>query len=94
MRTARIVEEGEGYYHIMSRVVDRQRLFDADENERFRKTMRAVAGFSGVDILTYAAMTTHFHLLLHIPAPQVIADEEFGRRLKFLYDGTMVDTLL
>ena len=28
MRTARIVEEGAAYYHIMSRVVDRRMVFD------------------------------------------------------------------
>ncbi len=47
MRTARIVEDGAAYYHVMSRVVDRRRVFDEGEKELFRKTMRAVAGCIG-----------------------------------------------
>jgi hypothetical protein len=33
MRTSRIVEEGAAYYHIMSRVVDRRRVFDDGEKD-------------------------------------------------------------
>ncbi len=47
MRTARIVEDGAAYYHMMSRVVDRRRVFDDREKELFRKTMRAVEVDSG-----------------------------------------------
>ena len=54
MRRARIVEEGAAYYHLISRVVDRQMVFNPDEKERFRKLMRAVEGVSGVEILTSA----------------------------------------
>ena len=42
MRTPRIKEDGAGYYHVISRVVDRRMVFDRDEKERFRTTMRAV----------------------------------------------------
>ena len=46
MRTARIVEEGAAYYHVMSRVVDRRRVFSSNwEREGFRKIMRAVEAF-------------------------------------------------
>ena len=51
MRTARIVEDGAAYYHVISRVVDRRMVFIPDEKERFRKLMRAVEEFSGVQIL-------------------------------------------
>ena len=57
MRTARIVEFGAAYYHIMSRVVDRRMVFDEGEKERFRKTMRAVAEFAGIRIMTYACLS-------------------------------------
>jgi hypothetical protein len=36
----------------MSRVVDRRIVFDDGEKERFRKTLRVVAGFAGVRVLT------------------------------------------
>jgi REP element-mobilizing transposase RayT len=94
MRTVRILEEGAAYYHIVSRVVDRQMVFTPDEKERFRKLMRAVEGFSGVQILTYALMTNHWHILVYVPDRQEVGDEEFIRRLKYLYDGGMVDNLM
>ena len=60
MRRARIVEAGAAYYHIMSRVVDRRFVFDDGERERIRKTMRAVEGFSGVEVRTYTILSNHF----------------------------------
>ncbi len=58
MRRARIVEEGAAYYHVISRVVDRRFVFHDDlERERFRKTLRAVEGFSGVQFLTFAILS-------------------------------------
>jgi hypothetical protein len=49
MRTARIVEEGAGYYHVISRVVGRAFVFHDDtERGRFRKILRAVEWYSGV----------------------------------------------
>jgi REP element-mobilizing transposase RayT len=93
MRTARIVEDGAAYYHMMSRVVDRRRVFDDGEKELFRKTMRAVEGFSGAQILTWTALENHFHILLYIPERQPVADGELIRRLLFLYDKTLVGKL-
>jgi REP element-mobilizing transposase RayT len=95
MRTARIVEGGAAYYHVISRVVGRQYAFDGDlERERVRKTLRAVAGFSGVRVVTYACLSNHFHVLVYVPERQGVADEEFGRRLRCLYDRTLVENLL
>jgi len=90
MRTSRIVEEGAGYYHIVSRVVDRRRVFDDHEKERFRDLMRAVSEFSDVKILTWCCMENHIHLLMHVPECQEVGDAEFLRRLACLYDGVIV----
>ena len=54
MRRPRIKAEGAGYYHCMSRVIERRHIFNAQEKERFRILMRKLAGFGGLDILTYA----------------------------------------
>ena len=93
MRGPRIKEEGEAYYHMISRVVDRRMLFDTNEKERFRRVMRQVEGFCGVDILTYAILDNHFHLLIHVPQRRDVPDNEFLERLACLYDSTMVKTL-
>ncbi len=41
MRVARILGEGEAFYHILSRIVDRRLILDDAEKERFRSLMRA-----------------------------------------------------
>ena len=54
MRKPRIVEVTAAYYHVISRVVGRERLFGtAEERERFTKTMRQVEGFCGVQVLAF-----------------------------------------
>ena len=95
MRTARIVEEGAAYYHVMTRVVDRRLVFtEAWLLEAVRRIMRAVEGFSGVRILSYCIMGNHLHVLLHIPERQYVADDEFIRRLGLLYSNrTFVETV-
>jgi len=93
MRTARIVESGAAYYHIMSRVVDRRMVFDDGEKERFRKTLRAVAEFAGIRIMTYACLSNHWHILIYVPERQEVSDDELARRLTFLYDKTMVENM-
>jgi putative transposase len=93
MRGPRIKEEGEAYYHMISRVVDRRMLFDTNEKERFRKVLRRVEAFCGVDILTYAILDNHFHLLIHVPARRDVSDPEFLERLACLYDSTLVENL-
>lgn len=93
MRTARVVEEGAAYYHIMSRVVDRRMVFDDGEKERFRKTLRAVAEFAGVRIMTWTCMTNHWHVLIYVPEREEVSDDELVRRLSFLYDKTMVENV-
>ena len=90
MRTTRIKESTAAYYHIMSRVIDRQYLLDTGEKERFRKLMRAAEAFSGVQILTYTILDNHFHLLLHVPEREPVSDRELVRRLGCLYDGQFV----
>ena len=57
MRVARLKESGKrACYHVMSRVVDRQMVLGSEEKEKFRKLMRAVEAFSGVQVLTYAIL--------------------------------------
>ena len=56
MRVPRIKEEGEGFYHLLSRIVDRRRVLDEKEKERFRQLMHRAAVFSGIDVLTYSIL--------------------------------------
>jgi hypothetical protein len=51
-------------YHVMSRTAGGDMLFDSVSKEAFRKIMRRLESFSGLEILTYAILDNHFHLLL------------------------------
>lgn len=93
MRLSRIKEDGPGYYHVISRVVDRRRIMHRDEKERFRTMLRAMEAFSGCQVLTYSILSNHFHVLLYVPERQEIADKEFVRRLGYLYDRQVVKSV-
>ena len=92
MRRARIKEECSACYHVMSRVVDRRMILNHGEKEKLRELMRRMEGFSGLRILTWTILSNHFHILLQVPERQYVTDDEFIRRLGFLYDKAVVKT--
>src|SRR6056297_2113949 len=68
-------------YHALSRVAGGEMLFGEVEKEAFRKMMRRLERFSGVEVLTYAVMGNHFHLLLRVPErAQILGRFEKGTR--------------
>jgi len=86
MRKARIkAENGIGCYHVTSRIVDRSFKMDEGEREIFRHILRKAAAFSGVNVLTYAILSNHFHVLLDVPVQPVLDDTELLRRVAALY---------
>jgi len=93
MRVARILGEGEAFYHILSRIVDRRLILDDTEKERFRRIMRAVEAFSGCQVLTWACLSNHWHICLRVPEPEPVTDSELIRRLHYLYDNTAVEQI-
>jgi putative transposase len=94
MRTARLLGTGRSFYHVMSRVVDRRKVFEAKDKEIFRKILRNQEAFSGVRIVTYCLMSNHFHLLLEVPdreTLQPLDEEGLLAVLPLLYEGHVVD---
>ena len=88
MRQARIkvpTDEGPGVYHAMTRTVNGERLFDDFAKEVLRKQLRQVTDYTGVEVITYAILTNHFHLLLRVPQQIELADAELLRRYRMLY---------
>jgi len=80
------LDEGFGYYHLMSRTVNGEAWFGDLEKEVLRKMIWQVAGFSGVRVLTYAVMKNHFHVLVEVPpGDREVSDGELVRRFKVLY---------
>ncbi|MCB1086627.1 MAG: transposase [Verrucomicrobiae bacterium] len=92
MRQARLLQEhGDAFYHCMSRVVDKRFIFKDKEKNYFRKWMRKLEIFCGVEVVTYCLMSNHFHLLVRVPEPDRIPkltiDSLLGL-LGILYDDT------
>src|SRR5262245_30273885 len=56
-----------GYYHCLSRVVDRRFIFQEPEKEHFVKLMREYEAFCEVQVLTHSVMDNHFHIELEVP---------------------------
>ena len=76
------------FFHVVSRVVGRERVFGSVEKEVFVRMMRQQALFSGVEVLSYCVMSNHFHLLLHVPKrpdEKALGEEEILRRMKSYY---------
>ena len=42
-------------------------VFEPKDKEVFRKIMRNLEAFTGVQVVTYCLMTNHFHILLDVP---------------------------
>ena len=87
MRSSRIKADGAGYYHCMSRIIERRMILEDNEKERLLTLMRALAAFGGLEILSYTFLSNHFHILTHVPERQDISDTELIRRLHFIYTG-------
>lgn len=88
MRSARIKvpsSERDSVYHVMTRTVNGAFLLDDLAKETLRRQLRQLADYCGVQVLTYALMSNHFHILLRVPKAGDVSDEEILRRYSVLY---------
>ena len=51
----------------VSRLMDRQVIFGAEDKEHLRRLLRMYDRFSGCRILSYCLMSNHIHVLLEVP---------------------------
>lgn len=98
MRRAREIlvrRDREQVFHVMSRVVDRRKVMGEEEKGQFLRILRSQELFSGCEILTYAIMGNHFHLLVKVPRKgERISDESILGRLVYLYGRDKSDEIL
>ena len=88
MRQARIKippEESPAVYHCVTHTVNGEHLFDDVAKEVLRKQLWQIADFCGVELVTYAILSNHFHVLVRIPQRALVADAELLRRYSVLY---------
>jgi putative transposase len=73
-------------HHVVSRVCGRAFLLSDLEKETFRGLLGRVAAFCGVEVITYALMDNHFHLLVEVPGkvPE-LSDDGLLARARLLY---------
>lgn len=78
----------ESYYHVISRMTDRQRSMGEVEKRHFYDLMRRLEEFSGVQVVTYCLMENHFHLLVRVPQRDVqapLTEAELRKLLPLIY---------
>lgn len=74
------------FFHVISRVVDKKFIFNAQECAVFHKMMRQFESFSGVKIHAFCIMSNHFHLLIQVPiCPPNISEEDIRNRMSHIY---------
>ncbi|MCC5839627.1 MAG: transposase [Opitutales bacterium] len=79
-------EKVESCYHVVSRINWRAFVLGETEKEAFRDLLRRVAGFCGVDVLTFAILDNHFHLLVRVPGTVgELSDGELLERAALIY---------
>ena len=99
-----VFEDRASCYHVMSRVAGGDLLFGDVEKEAFRKLMRRMERFSGVEILTYVMMGNHFHLLVRVPERakglakfstgcREVREQRLMSHLKLLYSKAYLEQL-
>jgi REP element-mobilizing transposase RayT len=85
-RQRRFLSYGESaLYHCVSRTTGGDFLFGAAEKDIMQRHLHQVAEFSGVEIVTYAVMSNHFHLLVRVPSQRDVTDGELLRRYRVLH---------
>jgi hypothetical protein len=55
------------FFHVLSRINGRARVLGDHEREAFRSLLRRAEKFSGVEVITWAMLSNHFHSVVHIP---------------------------
>jgi hypothetical protein len=60
------------------------------EREKFCSLMRGAETFCGVGVLTYAALSNHFHILVEVPERKELSEAEIVERLPAIYDRKKV----
>ncbi len=95
MRTARVLVEGIGHYHIILKATGPLFLFQkAADKEAFLCLLERVSRFSAVDVLAYALLDNHIHLLVRVPMRESVPPAELAARLEALYGEKRAEKLL
>lgn len=73
-------KEFETVHHLISRIAHRVYFMKDDERKDFLEIVRRSAQFTGVQLLGWCVMGNHFHLLVFLPTPQFVDEQEVLER--------------
>ena len=93
MRKLRLKTEGEGFYHVGTRCVGKVMMFNDDDKTHIVDQILRMAEFCGMEVNTYAVMTNHIHILLHVLPEKELTDDELAARVAALYGRNKAEEL-
>jgi putative transposase len=80
-------EIAEALYHCMSRTVNGEKLFKDADKEMLRRMIWLLVEFCGLQLVTYAILSNHFHVFVRVLLAGPISDEELLRRYRLLHSA-------
>ena len=87
-------KNSETVHHLVSRIAHRVYFLKEDERMDFLDIVRRAAEFTGVELLGWCVMTNHFHLLVYLPAPPIVDEDEVLRRYGILKGAKATDDMV
>jgi putative transposase len=79
-------------YHVVSRCCNKDFYLQMPERNKFETLIKGYAEYCGVEVLAWAVLSNHFHLLVEVPPclPEELPDAELLRRVRVIYDGDVL----
>jgi REP element-mobilizing transposase RayT len=78
------IKEYNTIHHLVSRIAHRVYFLKDDERKDFMEILRRTSEFCGVKLLGWCVMGNHFHILVYLPIPAVMDENEVIRRYGIL----------
>ena len=78
------VKEYETVHHLTSRIAHRVYFLKEDERNDFQELTLRIAYFCGLHLLGWCIMENHFHILVYLPRPETLSQDEIISRYRSL----------
>ena len=78
------ITDYETIHHLTSRVAHRVYFLKEDERNDFQELTLRVAHFCGLRLLGWCIMENHFHILVYLPTPETLPQDEVISRYRSL----------